>query len=150
MSDDFDYFYKKYLSSSLWKKKRLGFLEGNRNEEMDRSCGDPSRCYLCDYCGWNWRIEEMEVHHNHYHFTFGEEGREDVMVVCEGCHPKADRERAQRGEERSRIALETARYNKGFESWIRQRYGEDMMDYYYDDEHEHELFQDLIDRKQDW
>lgn len=146
MSGDWEYFYKKYLSSSLWKKKRHGFIEGNRNDNEERSCGDLSRCYLCDYCGWNWRIDEMEVHHSHYHFIFGREDRKDVMVVCQGCHPKADRERAQRGEERSHMALEAAIYNSGYETWITKRYGKDAIHDYYDSEIEHERFQQFRER----
>ena len=61
------------------------------------------------------------------------------MVVCEGCHPKAYMERAQRGEEKSRMALGSAIYSSGFETWITKRYGEDMMHYYYDNEREHEF-----------
>jgi len=150
MSDNFDYFYKKFISSSEWKKMRLEFIEGNHNTDTDRSCDNPLFCYMCDCCGWNWSKEEIEVHHKHYHKPFGQETREDVLVVCKDCHPKMDRIRAQQGQERSQSALESAVYDSGFETWITKRYGEGAIEYYCDDELEHERFQNFLERNQGW
>ena len=51
MYDNFDYLYKKFISSSEWKKMRLVFIEGNYNIDSDRSCENPLFCYRCDCCG---------------------------------------------------------------------------------------------------
>lgn len=149
MSDDFDFFYKKFLSSHLWKKMRLEFIEGNHNTDPDRSCDNPLFCYTCDHCGWNWPTEDMQVHHKHYHKPFGKETRKDVLVVCKDCHQKMDVIRARQGRERSQAALASARYDSGFETWITKRYGEDAIHDYWDSEVEQEKFQQFIERNED-
>lgn len=149
MYDNFDYLYKKFISSSEWKKMRLVFIEGNYNIDSDRACENPLFCYRCDCCGWNWPKEEMEVHHKHYHRPFGQETREDVLVVCKYCHPKMDKMRAQQGREENQAALNFAIYTSGFETWIAKRYGKDAIECYWDDELEHQRFQDFLDRNQE-
>lgn len=141
--------YDDYIRSLEWKKKRMEFIHGNETSEKRSRFDDPESRFLCDICGWNWRTDEIQVHHLHYH-TLKREQRQDVLVVFEECHGNEDVKRAERGRERSFIARESARYDAGFETWITKRYGDGAIEYYHDDELEHERFQDFLDRNEGW
>lgn len=141
--------YKQYISSHLWRKKRKEFIETNHDTDQFRSCGDPNNCYRCDCCGWNFPINMIEVHHKHYHMQFGYETRKDVMVLCHNCHKEQDKIRERQGIERSRNALHEAIYMNRFIGWLRYKYGEDNINYYIDDDIEHELFQQFLESQED-
>ena len=127
----------------------MEFILGNETSEKRARFDDPASRFLCDVCEWNWRTDELRVHHLHYH-TLKRERRQDVFVVCEECHGKEDMKRAERGQERSFIALESARYDAGFETWITKRHGEGAIEGYHDDEFEHERFQNFLERNERW
>jgi hypothetical protein len=129
--------YDAYIRSPEWKRKRTEFILSNETTDKISRFDDPDSRYLCDRCEWNWRIDELEVHHLHYR-TLKRERRRDVLVVCKECHEKEDIKRAVLGKERSRMALEEAIYDSGFETWVAKRYGEGAIEYYCADEHEHE------------
>lgn len=141
--------YDVYIRSAEWKRKRMGFILGNVTTERRSRFEDADSKYLCDVCEWEWRIEELEVHHLHYR-TLKRERREDVLVVCKKCHDEKDIERAMQGKERSKAALARAKYRSGFETWITKRHGEGAIEDYWDDEYEHELFQDFIEDNKEW
>jgi len=149
MDDKFYSKYNKYISSSRWKKMRSKFINNNNTTEPGGLFDNPISCYRCDNCGLNWPKEMMEVHHTHYRKPFGEETRDDVLVVCKKCHPKVDEIRAQQGRARGQAALDEAIYYSGFETWITKRYGEDAIDDYRDSEIEHERFQDFLERNEE-
>lgn len=126
---------------------RSDFIESNYNLDLERSNENYELCYRCDGCGWNFYKRDMEVHHKHYHKPFGQETREDVLILCKGCHEKYDKIRAKEGKDRSNKALSAVIYNSGYRTWIIKRYGESAMEYYYGDELEHERFQDFLNRE---
>ena len=141
--------YEAYICSSEWKRKRMEFILENETTETRSRFDDIDSRYLCDVCEWNWRIDELEVHHVHYR-TLKRERRQDVLVVCKKCHQKEDTKRAAQGKVRSQKALENAIYDSGFETWITKRYGEGAIDDYYDSEIEHERFQEFLERNKEW
>lgn len=66
-------FYKRYIRSLRWKRKRKAIIL--------RAGG------LCEVCG----VEApLSVHHWHYR-TLGNERPEDLVALCEDCHEVADR-----------------------------------------------------------
>lgn len=143
-SQIFQEIYDECINSPSWKKKRKEFIYSNKNDDQERACGDPSRCYTCDRCGWNYREDELEVHHKNYH-TFRNESRCDVLVLCKCCHKIEDRIRAQEGQNRSEEALDDAQ----FYGWLVTKYGEDNASLNYDSEMEYERFCEWRERKED-
>jgi hypothetical protein len=142
----FQRIYQEYISSSAWKNKRDEFICNNRNNNLDKSSGDASRCYECDRCGWNFRDVELEVHHKHYH-TFRNEARKDVLVLCKKCHEIEDRTRAREGKIRSEEALDDAQ----FYGWLNAVYGDDHPTWNLDLDYEYEQFYEWRERKEnDW
>lgn len=55
--------YDDYIRSLEWKKKRMEFIHGNETSEKRSRFDDPESRFLCDICGWNWRTDEIQVHH---------------------------------------------------------------------------------------
>jgi 5-methylcytosine-specific restriction endonuclease McrA len=74
----------------------------------------------CQQCG---KTKSLQVHHLHYD-TLYEESAEDVEIACTDCHPVEDIRRADK---------------KGYDTWLRNKYGDDGGSY--DDEIEYEKFQ---------
>lgn len=100
--------YKEYIASPIWKRKREDALERAR--------------YECEECGMHKGARRLEVHHLTYE-RFKNERPEDLKVLCEKCHPKANKEREQAVAARNFEKLEEARY----EGWARKVYGDDWM-----------------------
>jgi hypothetical protein len=67
--------YHEYLESKEWQEFRQSAL-----------CHAD---FQCERCGDE---HNLEIHHKHYE-TLGHESLNDVEVVCQSCHPEADRER---------------------------------------------------------
>lgn len=103
--------YKEYTSSKEWKIKCDHALE-----RVD---------YKCEVCGFSKHSVKLSVHHLTYE-RFKHELPEDLMVVCEKCHKKKDRQREKETEKRNYQKLQDAR----FEGWARKVYGDDWMVYY--------------------
>ena len=72
-------FYKSYLGSASWKRKR---------EEAIKRAG-----YCCEKCKAPSVDTRLEVHHKTYK-RLGKEVPEDLIVLCKACHDKADWSRA--------------------------------------------------------
>lgn len=142
--------YKKFISSQEWKKLRNRFIDSNYDTDRFASCDNPENCYRCDCCGWNFPKSEIQVHHKHYHKAFGKETRKDVMVLCKQCHEKQDSIRFKKGRERSESAFNDAVYMRRFTGWLLKKYGEDYINFYIDDDYEHELFQQFLKRINDY
>ncbi|MDK2957287.1 MAG: hypothetical protein PWQ57_2783 [Desulfovibrionales bacterium] len=123
--------YEKYIANPAWKKIRDEAIESTYLEEPN---GDPDRGnYHCEGCGWNFKKNELEVHHRHYR-TLGNESRSDLAVVCAQCHAKLDSIRAKDGKYRSDKAL----YDARFDGYMTAVYGEGWEfrldpSYYYDE-----------------
>lgn len=60
--------YYAYIASEAWKKKRAWAIKEHGGR--------------CAVCGTSNRLQ---VHHKHYR-TLGHEGKEDLEVLCFGCH----------------------------------------------------------------
>lgn len=75
------------------------------------------KCHSCK------STKQLEVHHLNYENLFNE-SLEDVEILCNACHPVGDDIRATK---------------KGYETWLRNKYGEWAN--HYDDEFEYEKFQ---------
>ena len=84
--------YDRYINSEMWKNKAR-YAKYKKGPDCER-CGKKN-CVL-------------EVHHKHYN-TLYHERLEDVEVLCDVCHPKADQEREK----------ETA-----FHTWADKVYGD--------------------------
>lgn len=95
--------YRKLLSSSYWKKFRVMLIK--------------LRGGKCEVCGANY---SLEVHHKTYE-RLGKERLEDVSVLCHTHHLEADIKRAAEGRSRSQMALESACYNSGLDTWLEKR-----------------------------
>lgn len=67
--------YREFLLSDFWKKKRDWILECHRKKKGER----------CDGCGKS-KIT-LEVHHLNYE-NLGNEGGEDILILCRDCHQK--------------------------------------------------------------
>jgi 5-methylcytosine-specific restriction endonuclease McrA len=77
--------------------KRVNILDGHLVTRPGRNHPDPEYWYALrdlkildqdNCCGVCWRSGEhykMELHHRHYD-TWGEEGMEDVILLCISCH----------------------------------------------------------------
>ncbi len=66
--------YLAYLRSQDWKEKRREFMEEAEG--------------LCEECG----DKATEIHHLNYD-SLGDEEREDVKIVCRGCHEDLELEK---------------------------------------------------------
>lgn len=62
--------YKNYLKTNHWKEKRKKVLKNAK-----------FKCQLCS------KTDNLHVHHNTYK-NIGNEKKEDLIVLCEGCHKK--------------------------------------------------------------
>lgn len=62
--------YKNYLKTNHWKEKRKKVLKGAK-----------FKCQLCS------NTNNLHVHHNTYK-NIGNEKKEDLIVLCDGCHKK--------------------------------------------------------------
>lgn len=71
--------YIDYLKSSTWRK---------RCNQLKKQRGN--RCENCQAEG-----VRLEVHHLNYDHL-GHEQDDDLMILCEGCHEHADRERTRK------------------------------------------------------
>ncbi len=70
--------YRKYLQSSEWRRFRVQMIK--------------LRNYRCEHCGRKPRV--LEVHHKHYR-NLTRETANDVEVLCQQCHRRADWIRAK-------------------------------------------------------
>lgn len=113
-------FYKKYIVSPQWKKKRKQALERANHK--------------CEKCNGT---KELEVHHLTYD-RLGREELSDLLVVCKHCHPAEDKLRAQR--------TESDRYRKAINSFGGKKYGEEW-DSWKDPELVREEFHDWLERR---
>ena len=59
--------YQKYIHSRAWSNRKKKWLK---------------KTPFCEVCGSSRRLQ---VHHKHYR-TLGKEKREDVRILCKGCH----------------------------------------------------------------
>ena len=66
--------YRKYLKSQYWQEFRLKAMEHYDNK--------------CSWCGVDGDKSNLQVHHLHYK-NLGNEGLEDVSLLCPSCHKKA-------------------------------------------------------------
>ena len=117
---DQENFYKKYIVSPQWKKKRKQVLE--------------RATYKCEKCN---ATEGLEVHHLTYD-RLGQEELYDLLVVCKKCHEGEDELRIQR--------TESNRHRKAINSFGRKKYGEEW-DSWKDPEFVAEEFHDWLERK---
>jgi len=62
--------YLDFLNSNFWKEKRKWILKAHNN--------------MCNKCGSD---KSLQIHHLNY-FTVGNEGGDDVIVLCKSCHEK--------------------------------------------------------------
>ena len=96
--------YSEYIKSKKWRATAKLLKE--------------QRGYICARCGKaSWSIEA----HHKTHERFGRELASDIELVCPACHPAADIERSKETEQRG----EERRYEAGFESYVRKKYGDD-------------------------
>lgn len=96
--------YSTYIKSYAWRKKRdVAFKKLGRK---------------CQNCG----IENirLDVHHKHYK-TLYHERIQDIEILCEKCHKKADRARVNKREEEA--------YENAFVTWATSKYGEECLLY---------------------
>ncbi len=70
-------FYREYLASPAWQRRRLVELERTGHR--------------CEDCG---HTEHLEVHHNNY-LRVGRERPGDVRVLCSDCHGRVVHGRRQ-------------------------------------------------------
>jgi len=119
--------YTSYLSSKAWKKIR---------NEMLRLFD-----YKCQGCGKMKLPSKLYIHHLTYD-RLGYERMSDLMVLCEGCHPRFDEIRA-----REAAAENGAKHWKArLDGWASKVYGEDWGRR--DDTAEiEERFEDWLDRR---
>jgi hypothetical protein len=72
--------YREYLRSNHWKLTK---------ENKLKLAG-----YRCERCGVTSEAIKLNVHHIHYR-TLNQEKPEDLQVVCDDCHRKADKDRVE-------------------------------------------------------
>ncbi len=84
--------YETYLQSRVWRQKSTLkiVLDGGLNAlEMlywhDTGRFMPSTRIRCEQCEYRYKRRLINVHHLHYRNIFHEK-REDLAVLCEGCH----------------------------------------------------------------
>jgi len=117
---DRENFYKKYLGSAQWKKRRLQVLE---------RAGDK-----CERCGSD---VELEVHHLNYE-RLGREDLSDLLAVCKRCHLREDELRIEQ--------TESDRYRRSINSFGTRKYGEEWNSWK-DPEIVREEFHDWLERR---
>jgi hypothetical protein len=112
--------YNLYLKSAAWHNTRriLFWQRGKR----------------CEICGWGSR--HLFVHHLTYE-RLGHERMEDLQIVCQNCHEKAD---SLRATAQSNIR-EGKRIDAAFQTWCDKRGVNEP------DEYEFEKFYDWLERK---
>lgn len=98
--------YNEYIASPAWKIKRVQALERTG--------------YKCEECGMSKYTVKLEVHHLHYD-RFKKERPEDLIVVCEKCHKKKDRQRERETIVKNYAKLQDAR----LDGWATKVFGED-------------------------
>jgi len=121
--------YEKRIGSAQWRNMRRDFgkLRGER----------------CERCGR--ATKPLFLHHKAYE-RLGNEGLDDLELLCRPCHDVADRERAVRGEVRSAKALANGRHHAALNTYAIKKYGEDWRDRDDRDDIEQE-FSDWLDRQ---
>lgn len=120
--------YKELLSSPAWRKRRRELI-----------IKADFRCVRCKRQTPDFAA--FEINHRTYE-RLGRELDADLEVVCKGCHPDADRERAIRSKARARRALEDARFD-GFVRKLEER-GE-----YMTPEAAQDTYDDWLEKKRD-
>ncbi len=98
--------YKALLSSPAWRKRRRELI-----------IKADFRCVRCKRQTPDFTA--FEINHRTYE-RLGRELDADLEVVCKGCHPDADAERAARSKARARRALYDARVD-GFARKLEER-----------------------------
>ena len=95
--------YNKVLRSARWRdmKARLLRFRGERCEGCPKVFASGAG------------KKNLSLHHRTYD-RLGHELDEDVQLLCENCHEKADRERERQGKERS----EAAQYDRRLQGWV--------------------------------
>jgi 5-methylcytosine-specific restriction endonuclease McrA len=86
---DFPERYQERIGSSKWKELRLKVIE--RRGGCCQRCGSESR--------------DLELHHLHYR-SLGSEALEDVELLCQSCHVRADEARVSRRRPKREISDE--------------------------------------------
>lgn len=94
------YTYLAYIASAAWKRRR---------DDRIAKAGN-----ACEHCGYTVWSRKLEVHHKTYE-RLGHERDEDLEVLCEDCHVRADEERAQKAIEDHK----NSKLRKGFDTWLR-------------------------------
>ena len=117
--------YEKYIRSTQWKNMRKDILR-----LRDR----------CEGCGTK---HSLELHHKTYE-RLGRELISDLEVLCKSCHETADRERVQRGIERSA----STKFEAGLETYGIKKYGEDWQERF-DEDRISEEFETWLESRDD-
>lgn len=133
--------YAAYIASPKWKRIREKAI---LSTYRDIPVHDPEWGHFhCEYCQWNYKKDELEVHHLTYD-SLGNEKRSHLAVVCSKCHRILDELRARKGEQKSSEAFEEARFN----GWAEKVYGEDWYNIY-DPSYLYDEFIEWIERRPD-
>jgi 5-methylcytosine-specific restriction endonuclease McrA len=124
--DDWRAKYNKRISSPQWKnmKRDVAKMRGNK----------------CERCESQFNLA---LHHKTYE-RLGKELLSDLELVCEGCHRKADVQRAAAGRAKSVNALHSAAMN----TYATKKYGEDY-ESWVDPDRLAEEFEAWLERKED-
>lgn len=111
--------YHEYIKSSEWKRKRKLALQ-NANW----------KCEKCD--SYSFRGRFLEVHHKTY-ANLGDEPLEDLIVLCNTCHPVEDSRR---------------KYNKALNTYATKKYG---YDWHFEQDYDEvqEEFDNWLEAKED-
>jgi 5-methylcytosine-specific restriction endonuclease McrA len=102
--------YKEYITSATWKRRCEPVYKRADNK--------------CEKCGMSKWTRKLSVHHLNYDH-FKNEPPEDLILLCDKCHEKADKQREHETADRNATKLEDAR----FDGWARKKYGDDWMMY---------------------
>jgi hypothetical protein len=125
--------YDRHIRSAAWKNLKAAVikLRGNKRER----------------CPFTYKLT---LHHKTYD-RFACERLDDVELLCNGCHLKADLAREESSSRKRAQALETAIYNNGLDTYATKKYG-DGWDYRCNPEIIADEFDRWLERKQerDW
>jgi len=101
--------YADYIGSAAWKRLR---------EYKIKSVGN--KCEKCHISGYT---VELQVHHLSYE-RFKHECLDDLQVLCQKCHVKADQIRQETDEEKRIKKKMNSALVRGFEEWMDNTPGE--------------------------
>ena len=124
-----------YQPEPTWREKYLEVLNSKRWQELRKRL--ISERFGCERCGQI--MGTLQLHHKTYE-RLGCELDEDLELLCLGCHPIADSERAAIGRRKSQ--------NSRLDSWASKKYGDDWGDSQ-DQERVSDEFEEWLDRQDD-